>query len=130
MEDKRFDEWMNQKEKLHNIGRVPAIRDGEIWWCGCGENVGTEINGKNEMFSRPILVMKKLSRFGFMGVPLTSKKHDGSWYVEFEFLGKNEYAVVAQARYISVSRLYKKIGMAPRNDLEKVRSGFLELFSK
>ena len=34
---------------LYNTGRVPAIKEGEIWWCAMGENIGVEINGKNEI---------------------------------------------------------------------------------
>lgn len=62
MEDKRFVKWIILKEKLHNIGRLRTIHEGEIWWCAMGENVGVEINGKHDVFSRPVLVFKKLSR--------------------------------------------------------------------
>ena len=34
---------------MHNTGRLPAIKEGEIWWCAMGENIGVEINGKNEI---------------------------------------------------------------------------------
>ena len=64
------------------------------------------------------LIMKKLSRFGFMGIPLTSQEKSGSWYAEFEFLGKKEFAAVCQARTMSVSRLYAKIGQIPKSDLD------------
>ena len=128
MEDKKFGEWIELKEKLHYVGRVPAISEGEIWWCGFGENVGVEINGKNSVFSRPVLIMRKLSRLGFMGVPLTSQEHSGSWYTEFEFLNRKEYAALCQARVMSVSRLYDKIGQIPKSDLELVRARFKDLY--
>ena len=128
MEEKRFGEWIEVKEKLHNVARVPVINEGDVWWCGFGENVGVEINGKNKVFSRPVLIMRKLSRFGFMGIPLTSQEKTGNWYVEFEFLNKKEYAAICQARVMSVSRLYDKIGRVPDSDLEKVRDGFMKLY--
>lgn len=53
---KWFDEWMGVKEKLHYEARLPSIREGQIWWCSFGENVGIEINGKNETFSRPVFI--------------------------------------------------------------------------
>jgi len=125
-------DWNIVKEDFHFTPeeKIQRVRNGEIWWVGVGENVGVEINGKSEYYSRPVLVLKKLSRYGFMGVPLTSQAHEGSWYVPFEFQDRIETAVLAQARVFSVARLYGRIGQAPDSDLEKVREGFLRLYSK
>lgn len=125
-------DWNVLKEDLNDIteGKLQLVRQGEIWWVGIGENVGVEINGKSEYFSRPVLVLKKFSRYGFMGIPLTSQEHFGSWYVSFIFQGKKEFAVLSQARVYSVSRLYGRIGQVPNSDLELVRRGFIELYSK
>ena len=119
---------MGLKEKIHFSSSAPKINEGDIWWCGFGENVGIEINGKSSRFSRPVLIMKKLSQKGFMGVPLTSQEKTGSWYAKFEFLGKNEYAALCQARVMSTSRLYSKIGQIPKADLEIVKKAFHELY--
>ena len=128
MEEKHFDEWICVKKKLDKNKRMPRILEGEIWWCGCGENVGVEINGKSNRFSRPVLIMKKLSAGGFMGVPLTSQEKTGSWYAEFEFLGKKQYAAVCQARVMSCARLYEKIGRVPESDLLIVKKAFVKLY--
>lgn len=128
-EEKHFDEWIKKKEFLHNKGQFRATREGEIWWAGIGENIGTEINGKSAYFSRPVLILRKLSRYNFMGVPLTSQPHEGSWYIGFEFRGRYENAVLAQARTLSVYRLYRKIGQLPKSDLESIRQAFLKLYS-
>lgn len=59
---KKFLEWIGIKEKIHNTSRGPRLyKEGDIWWCAVGENIGIEINGKGKMFSRPVLVYKKLS---------------------------------------------------------------------
>lgn len=125
---KRFDDWIGVKADLHYAGIFRNIKEGEVWWCSIGENVGVEINGKQEFFLRPVLVLRKLSRFGFMGVPLTSQLHQGSWYVPFEFKGKQQNAVLVQARVLSVYRLKRKMGIVPNSDLELVRKGFRELY--
>lgn len=125
---KHFYEWTARKKQLHDSKRLPTIKEGEVWWCGLGENVGIEINGKNAKYSRPALVLKKLSRDGFMCVPLTSQAKSGSWYVEFDFLNKKQFAALSQARVISVNRLYNKMGTVPASDLEKVRNGFIALY--
>ena len=128
VEEKRFDEWMELKENLHFKNRLRTIHVGEIWWCAMGENVGVEINGKHKAYSRPVLIFKKLSRFGFMGIPLTSQFHEGNWYASFTFRNKMQFAALAQARVMSVSRLYGKMGDTTKGDFERVRSAFGKLY--
>ena len=125
---KDFDGWIGLKKNMDELGKLPTINEGEVWWCGVGANVGVEISGKGRRYSRPVLVLKKLSKFGFMAVPLTSKMKEGSWYVSFEFQGMDQTAVVGQARVMSVSRLYGKMGELPKVDLDKVREGFYNLY--
>ncbi len=93
-----------------------------------GENVGVEINGKSSTFARPVLIFKKLSRYGSLGIPLTSKPHQGSWYAPFRFQGRNQVAVLAQIRVISVSRLYRKIGDIDDSDKTIIREAFRNLY--
>ena len=125
---KDFDGWIDLKKDMDELGKLPTINEGEVWWCGVGTNVGVEISGKGKRYSRPVLVLKKLSKFGFMAVPLTSKPKEGSWYVSFEFLGVIETAVVGQARVMSVSRLYDRMGRLPESDLQRVKDGFHKLY--
>lgn len=125
---KDFDGWIELKKKMEKLRKTPTINEGEVWWCGIGTNVGVEISGKGKRYSRPVLVLKKLSKFSFMAVPLTSKCKKGSWYVSFKFLGVIETAAICQARVLGVSRLYSKMGQLPKTDFEKVKRGFLNLY--
>ncbi|MDO4978865.1 MAG: type II toxin-antitoxin system PemK/MazF family toxin [Candidatus Saccharibacteria bacterium] len=128
---KNFQKWMRLKENIHNKNNRRSIKEGQIWWISVGENVGVEINGKSDKFSRPVIIYKKLSNMGFMGIPLTSQYHDGSWYVSFEFNNKQEYAALSQARTFSVARLCdgKCMGELSESDFSKVRLGFSKLYS-
>lgn len=126
--NQNFDDWIEVKKNVHRVGRVPVIKDGEIWWCALGKNVGVEINGKSRTFARPVLIFKKLSRFGFLGVPLTSKPHSGSWYANFRFQGRDEVAVLSQIRVFSVSRLYSKMGDIDDTDRMTIRKAFKDLY--
>lgn len=126
--EKHFDEWNKVKKNTHDSTRLPAIKEGEIWWCAIGENIGVEINGKSGFFSRPVLVFKKLSRFGFMGIPLTSQQHKGDWYVPFVFQNKISIAVLSQMRNFSVLRLYRRMGTLPESDFGLVVEGFDRLY--
>ncbi len=127
-EDEVFDEWNEVKKNTNKAGRMPRVKEGEVWWCAMGKNVGVEINGKSGAFSRPVLVLKKLSRFGFMGIPLTSQLHEGEWYVPFTFQMRCEIAVLAQARVMSVARLYRKIGDVTKGDMIRIKTGFGKLY--
>lgn len=127
LDPKHFPEWLNRKEDLHNTNKIPPFSEGQLWWAGLGENVGVEINGKHDDFSRPVLVFKKLSNLCFLAVPLTSQPHEGSWYVEFEFRGKKQYAVLAQIRMVSAARLYNRMGKISTGDFKKIKVGFRKL---
>ena len=122
--------WFPVKEKKHCVDarKIPKVSDGEVWWVAVGENVGIEINGKSEYYSRPVLVFKKLSHLGFMGIPLSTQKHDGAWYICFKFQGKEIYAALSQIRVFSSARLYNRLGQIAENDMEKVKTGFKELY--
>lgn len=120
---KRFDDWIEVKKDLHHADSLRTAKEGEIWWCGMGENVGVEINGKGDRFARPVLILRKLSKFSFVGIPLTSQSHSGSWYVHFRFKNKDEYAILAQLRVFSVKRLYRKMGNADDADIAMILKG-------
>ena len=60
---KRFLEWIGLKEKLHHTEHQPPLfKEGEVWWCYIGENVGVEVNGKGKQFTRPALILNGYGR--------------------------------------------------------------------
>ena len=125
---KRLAEWNRLKGNLHEFGRIPAIKEGEVWWAALGENIGIEINGKSDVYSRPVLIFKKFSRHGFMGIPLTSQPHGGLWYTPIILQNKKSMLALPQARCLSAFRLYRKIGTIYDSDLERVREAFRRLY--
>ena len=125
MEEKHFPEWMKLKEKLHFSKSRPSVSEGDIWWCSCGENVGVEINGKNELFSRPVFVYKKVGRLSFFGIPLTSQIKTGDWYVNFLIHGKVETAILSQMRMFSILRLSNKFGQLEPVEIERIKKRVL-----
>ena len=127
---KDFNGWIIIKKNVHEKGTVHNFKKGEIWWSSVGENVGSEICGKGKTFSRPIIIFKKLDKYSFWAIPLTSQHHEGSWYVPFEFDGRREIAVISQIEYMSVYRLYRKMGQLSNLDFQKIHDGFLDLFKQ
>ena len=76
---KRFLEWMCLKEKVHGGNhKAPHVSEGDIWWISIGENVGSEINGKSALFSRPAVIYKKLSHGFYLVIPTTTQLREGS----------------------------------------------------
>ena len=128
MDESTGQNWGCIKSKLNTINNFPNFSEGEIWWVFAGENVGIEINGKGTNFLRPVLVFKKLSKYGFVGIPLTSQKHGGDWYVRFDFQKNTSYAAVAQIKTFSAARLRKRMGQIPSNDMDKMKIGIFKLY--
>ena len=126
---KRFLEWIKLKEKLHgNASRPPLFKEGEIWWASVGENIGSEINGKSKLFSRPVLVFKKLSSNTFLGIPTSSQDRKGSWYVSITLHGKTSVVILSQVRVFDYKRLSNRIGRIDSTNMKKVKTGFRNLF--
>lgn len=89
---KKFIKWIGLKEKLHSSDpRPPLVNERDLWWISIGENVGSEINGKSDLFSRPGIILKKLSHGFYLIVPTTTQKREGSWYVEIKLNDKKTY---------------------------------------
>ncbi len=129
-EEKHFEIWMPQKQKIHETGRKWQFREKEIWWMAIGENVGTEINGKGNNFLRPILVVRKYGPKGFFGIPLSSQVHQGLWYADFETNGRKQCALLSQAGSFCSYRLYNFIAKISEEDFNKVLSKLRELIFK
>lgn len=126
---KRFLEWIGLKEKLHNSEHVPPlVSHGDIWWVSIGENVGSEINGKNSLFSRPAIIYKKLAHGFYFVIPTTTKARVGTWYVPFRHQEQDMVACLHHARSIDHRRLSTKLGTLDDEDFQRVKDGFNALY--
>jgi mRNA interferase MazF len=126
---KRFLDWITLKEKLHcHTYKPPLFNEAEIWWCSFGENIGSEINGKSNLFTRPVLIYKKLSANIFMAIPTTSQERVGTWYVPITLGNKRSTVVLNQARVIDYKRLFSKIGELNALEMDNVRVKFHDLY--
>lgn len=127
---KRFFEWIGLKEKLHSHdSKPPLVSEGDIWWASIGENVGSEINGKSALFSRPIIIFKKLAHGFYFVIPTTTQSKVGSWYVPFRQKEKDMVACLHQARAIDYRRLSSKLGTLDDHDFAQVKEKFLALYN-
>ena len=126
---KQFLKWIKLKEKLHNVQKEPPlVKERDLWWVSFGEKIGWEINGKSDLFSRPAVVLKKLSRSFYLVAPTTTKKKEGTWYVEITQERKFVYVCIHQIRIIDYRRLSSKLGQIDTNDFAKIKKAFWELY--
>jgi mRNA interferase MazF len=55
---KDFDGWTVKKKEI-NAAFVPVyVHEREVWFCLLGVNVGSEQDGKHELYERPVLVLR------------------------------------------------------------------------
>jgi mRNA interferase MazF len=103
------------------------VTAGDIWWASVGQNVGSEINGKSRLFSRPVIILKKLAHGFYFVSPTTIRPKVGSWYVPFRQADRRMIASLRQARAID-HRLSTKLRQLDDADFDRVREGFWKLY--
>ena len=107
--EKNFDDWHIVKKRINHEERIPTFRKGEIWWCSTGTNVGVEQDGKNILFERPILVIRKFNKRLFWGVPLTTKLKDFPFYFPLHFKALKDKEIRERRAILSQLRAYDSI---------------------
>ena len=100
-----FDKWNTLKKRLNKKQNIIKFSNGNIYFMSVGQNIGFETYGKNQLFLRPVLVYKKLSKTTFLGIPLTSKQREGSYYFSFNYKkDKTSTAMFNQMRVFDIRR--------------------------
>lgn len=126
---KNFDGWNELKKEIHTEDNTATFKEREIWWCSIGLNIGFESDGKNRLFNRPILVIRKFNNRLFWGVPLTTKIKDNPYYHRFTFNEKPQCAMITHLRLYDSKRMTHKMGQLPNGQFKpivKALSGLLD----
>ncbi len=121
--------WWRQEMIMRLNGARVLFKEGELWWCRVGVNIGVEIYGKGSGFVRPVLIFKKFSEESFLAIPLTTQKKRGSWYVPILFSGEERIAILSQARTLDARRLVRKIGVLGGGSLRRVHGAFTSFYT-
>ena len=74
MHAKDFDRWNEKKKHVEATERIFYVKEREIWWCMLGVNVGREIDGKNDVFERPVLNTEGLEQGNISDSPTYHKR--------------------------------------------------------
>jgi len=86
---KDFEGWSRIKQKIDAHDSIPIFHEREIWWCSIGVNFGFEIYGKSDIFTRPVLIVKKFSPSTFLGLPLSTKSKKKRILLPYYFQRRN-----------------------------------------
>ncbi|MDQ7043440.1 MAG: pseudaminic acid cytidylyltransferase [Sulfurimonas sp.] len=128
-----YDKWNSLKKRLHNKEEIINFYQGNIYFMSIGRNIGHESYGKDELFLRPVLVYKKLTKTTFLGIPLTSKEKDGSYFFQFSYKkDKVSVAMFHQMRVFDIRRseyLSGKINKNTYTNLELKLKEFMKVTS-
>jgi len=107
---KDFDGWNNLKKQIQDrLTPHLFFKEREVWWCAIGTNIGSEEDGKNRDFSRPVVILKKFSDQNFMAAPFTTSLKTGKYLFRVPFTIKKESIIFSQIRFLDVRRLINKI---------------------
>ena len=126
---KDFESWNNLKKDIQNRDVKIFCNQREIWWCSIGVNVGSEEDGKNELFERPVLVIKVFSKDMIRVAPLTSKIKSDENHETISYHERGGSVIVSQIKTISTKRLSRKLCRLDKNQfgrvIYKIQTSFL-----
>ena len=128
--NKPFDQWNEEKKNLEAVGHDSLpFHEREIWWCSIGINLGDEQDGKNELFERPVLIVKKFNNRVAWILPMSTKEKTGIYYYNLKHDGKVFSIILSQIRLLSVKRLrrfVRKISPSQFSAIKEKLINFLE----
>lgn len=127
---KNFRKWAEVAEKVEAGARPEFVKPGAIYWCHLGLGIGSELVGKGEYYTRPVLVLAKIDERLALVLPFTTKVKHGGHYVEVVVDGRLESAILYQSKIIDVKRLGNFIDEISSIALADVRKKYVRFLRK
>ncbi|MEK7565188.1 MAG: type II toxin-antitoxin system PemK/MazF family toxin [Patescibacteria group bacterium] len=128
---KDFDSWNKEKKNLEDVGHdILVFHEREIWWCSIGINLGDEQDGKNELFERPVLVLKKFNNKVAWVLPMSTKPKEGIYYHNLEYDGKMFTVILSQLRLISVKRFHRFVRKISPHQFTLIQNKLIDFIKK
>jgi mRNA interferase MazF len=126
---KDFDGWNILKKKIEERNII-YCNEREIWWCSIGENIGSETSGKNQLFERPVLILRVYNSQQIVIVPLSSRQKKDRFHQRIFFAGEYGWCILSQVKTISTKRLRRKFFRVDRKQFKQVITTYIDLFRK
>ncbi len=127
---KDFDSWNIEKQRINNkeASEKRFFHEGEIWWGSLGINIGSEQDGKNELFERPLLIIKKFHNDAVWIVPLTSEAKENRFHYQLQI--NRSFVILSQIRLVSPKRFFRFIEKINENEMRFIISKIKQLFPR
>ncbi len=128
MHVKDFLNWGKLKKIINDVQEErPNVSVRQVRWCSLGHNIGSEIDGKGQAFSRPVIILKKLGTDNALVLPLSHTEKTGRYLWEFEFQNEKIKARLDQVRVIDLKRIKTELGVLSKGSFAKIMNE-LELY--
>tara|TARA_B100001564_G_scaffold342670_1_gene338522 strand:- start:484 stop:873 length:390 start_codon:yes stop_codon:yes gene_type:complete len=120
--------WATFKHKLNGLrlNKIPLFSEREIWWCSIGLNVGFEIFGKSDIYTRPVLIIKKYGRNTFLGLPISSSTKDSFYRYHINSSKIQGDLLLDQPRVMDARRLSTRIQKLGKHEFSLIREALKE----
>ena len=124
-----FDQWNEVKKQTQNkeLSARSYFCEREVWWCSIGVNIGVEANGKNEVFERPVLLVRVFNKDMAWVVPVTSTMKNSPYFYPFHFNNQPRSLVLTQMRTISTKRLRRMVDIISEEMFAEVQEKLIDL---
>ena len=119
---KKYNQWNDLKQALNVSHKTIGFNEQDILFISIGQNIGFETYGKGKQFLRPVIVLKKLGKYSFVGIPLSSKIKEGYFYFNINFKKRDNIALLNQIRTFDVKRIQYKIGYLSKQQFEELKA--------
>lgn len=127
---KDFDTWNIIKKSLNDKVSTVHYEEREIWWCSLGANVGSEQDGKHELYERPVLVFVKFNQDMFWAMPMTSNIKNDRFHAGVSFKDKKVSVILSQLKLVSSKRLLRRMGVVGGEEYAAVQEKIVRLIYK
>lgn len=126
---KDFNHWNKKKIQIDGFVEFQHPKEGEVWWCSIGVNIGSEVYGKGADYTRPVLVINAEGSESFIGIPLTSniKSRKYACIIKTDD-GVLHTALIYQIRSFDKRRLTERKHILSKEEYSKVKKYFNKLY--
>lgn len=121
--------WYRLKTQIDKQEFLGNFSEREVWWVSLGANIGDEEDGKNKLFERPVLIVRKYSRQLFWALPLSTAQKESRFYhtVSIGVADLNSVVLLSQGRAISSKRLQRRLGRITSVEHESILQAYADL---
>jgi mRNA interferase MazF len=94
-----------------------------------GVNVGSEIDGKGESFTRPGLMLHVIGSHLAFVAPLSTKVKEVAGYLPFNWKGTTTALCIHQIRIISQKRILSRKGRISEDKLKAIKQEIIKFYN-